>query len=151
MDKEKEIDNKKRGISENLVVAIFSLLMFFSVGYFAKGYFSNSIKKGNEKIIAEGLKKNAADLNKKTPIQIDDSITLNGVAASGKSFSYKYTIKASDLNSETLQNKLKSETINNFCNQTESRLLFENGVELFFRYTDVKGHAFQFSIKNCPE
>ena len=57
MDKEKEIDNKKRGISENLVVAIFSLLILFSVGYFAKGYFSNSIKKGNEKIIAEGLKK----------------------------------------------------------------------------------------------
>ncbi len=100
------------------------------------------------------LKNAAQELNRQSPIQIDEFTRLDSAATLGKTnFIYHYTlleIDKAEVNLDTVNKYLRPDIINTIKNSPELKVYRDNGITMDYKYYDKNG-AFALEISVTPE
>lgn len=94
----------------------------------------------------------AAQLNQRTPLQVDPVTTLNHVSAEGTNITYEMAINR-DLPTaqiETLRQTAQSLNQLNLCREPNTARLIGMGASMTHQYTDPSGDRFETRVSSCP-
>jgi len=136
-------ESKKKGKLIGLIVGSIA----FVISYFG-------VQQLFKKDLESELKSAALELNRQTPIRIDDFIRLDSAATLGKTnFIYHYTllgIDKTEVNLDTVNKYLRPDIINNIKTSPELKVYRDNGITMDYKYYDKNG-AFALKISVTPE
>ncbi|SNZ00359.1 hypothetical protein [Flagellimonas pacifica] len=103
---------------------------------------------------ASELEKTALELNKQTPMQIDQFTRLDSASTKGKTnFIYHYTlvkIEKSEVNLDTVNKYIKSDIVDNVKNNPDLKIFRDNEITLDYKYYDKNGEL-SIEISVTPE
>ncbi|PIF06699.1 MAG: hypothetical protein CSA36_00445 [Draconibacterium sp.] len=88
------------------------------------------------------LAKAALEVNKQTPIQIDEYTRLDSASSIGKTkFVYYYTLSmnSEEVNRDTINKYIRPGIIENVKNSPELKVFRDNNIEMNYRYYDRSG------------
>lgn len=138
-----KIQSKKKANILGILVGIIAFLISF---YGVKQLF--------KKDIAAELKKVAIEMNKQTPIAIDQYTRLDSTSSKGKTnFIYHYTLldtKKSEVVMDTVNKYIRPNIIENVKNSPDLKTYRDNNISLDYRYYDKNG-VFTMEISVTPE
>ncbi|TNJ45668.1 hypothetical protein KFZ70_10710 [Tamlana fucoidanivorans] len=124
----------------------------FSITAFAIGFFGVTYLLKDD--LADKLQQAATELNKQTPLEIDQYTRLDSASSIAKTnFIYHYTLKdlkKSEVNLKEVENYIKPNVIENVKNSPELKFYRDNNVTIDFKYYDVNGDFFT-QISVTPE
>ena len=107
-----------------------------------------------KKDLESELKKIAVEINKKTPIQIDQYSRFDSASSKGKTnFIYYYTLfdlKKSEVNLDTVNKYIRPNIIENVKNSPDLKIYRDNNITMDYRYYDKNG-VFVTEISVTPE
>lgn len=97
-----------------------------------------------KKDLESDLKKAAAEVNKQTPMQVDQFTRLDSASTIGKSkFIYYYTligIEKSEVNLDTVAKYVRPTIIENVKNTPELKVFRDNNITMDYKYYDKNGN-----------
>jgi hypothetical protein len=100
------------------------------------------------------LKNAALELNKQTPMQIDEYSRLDSASTKGKTnFIYHYTLfdlEKSEVNLDTVNKYIRPSIIENVKNSPELKFYRDNEITMDYKYYDRNG-VFVTEINVTPE
>ena len=130
----------------NIVGITVGVIAFFITFYAVKQLF--------KKDIATELKNVAIEMNKQTPIAIDQYTRLDSASSKGKTnFIYHYTLldmAKSEVNIDTANKYIRPNIIENVKHSPELQTYRDNNITLDYKYYDKNG-AFTMEISVTPE
>ena len=107
-----------------------------------------------KKDLESELKKVAVEVNKKTPIQIDQYSRFDSASSKGKTnFIYYYTLfdlEKSEVNLDTVNKYVRPNIIENVKNSPDLKFYRDNNITVGYRYYDKNG-IFVTEISVTPE
>ncbi|UOY05510.1 hypothetical protein L0P88_16335 [Muricauda sp. SCSIO 64092] len=107
-----------------------------------------------KKDLESELKNAALELNKQTPMQIDQFSRLDSASTKGKTnFIYHYTLfdlEKSEVNLDTVNKYIRPNLIENIKNSPELKVYRDNNITMDYEYYDKNG-AFVTKISVTPE
>ncbi|AUC75440.1 hypothetical protein [Olleya sp. Bg11-27] len=113
-----------------------------------------AVKQLFTKDIATELKNVAIEMNKQTPIAIDQYTRLDSASSKGKiNFIYHYTLldmTKSEVNIDTANKYIRPNIIQSVKNSPELKTYRDNNITLDYKYYDKTG-AFTMEISVTPE
>ncbi|SFI75312.1 hypothetical protein [Olleya namhaensis] len=113
-----------------------------------------AVKQLFKKDIATELKNVAIEMNKSTPIAIDQYTRLDSASSKGKTnFIYHYTLldmTKSEVNMDTANKYIRPNIIESVKNSPELQTYRDNNITLDYKYYDKNG-AFTMEISVTPE
>lgn len=128
--------NKKEKTNKGKAIGIVVLMAAFTLSYYGV---QNLFKKDLE---AE-LKNAALELNKETPIQVDQYTRLDSASTIGKTnLIYYYTLletEKSEVNLDTVHKYLRPSIIENVKNSPQLEVYRNNNITLDYKYYDKNG------------
>ncbi|NRB82594.1 MAG: hypothetical protein HRU49_02275 [Winogradskyella sp.] len=128
--------NKKEKTNKGKAIGIVVLMAAFTLSYYGV---QNLFKKDLE---AE-LKNAALELNKETPIQVDQYTRLDSASTIGKTnLIYYYTLletEKSEVNLDTVHKYLRPSIIENVKNSPQLKVYRNNNITLDYKYYDKNG------------
>lgn len=131
---------KTVGIILGIIAAVFSY--YTSQKFFIK----NDIE--------SELKKVAVELNKKTPMEVDEYSRLDSVSTIGKTnFIYNYTLfglNKAEVNLDTVNKYIRPSLIENIKNNPDLKIYRDNKITIDYKYYDRNG-VFVTEISVTPE
>lgn len=135
--------NKKQSKKGTIIVAI---IVFLITLYASKSLFKNNLE--------SELKNAAMELNKQTPIKIDQFTRLDSVTTIGETnFMYYYTlteIKKSEINLDTINKYIRPTIIENVKKNPDLKTYRDNHITLDYKYYDKNG-IYTTEISVTPE
>lgn len=136
-------DQSKKGTLVGFGVgAIFFALFFFGAQQFFKPDLESE------------LKEVALELNKQTPMQIDQYTRLDSAASKGKTnLIYYYTLfdmERSEVNLDTVNKYMRPAVVENVKNNPDLKIFRDNNITLDYKYYD-KYSEFVTEISVTPE
>lgn len=100
------------------------------------------------------LKNTALELNKQTPMQVDEFSRLDSASTKGKTnFIYYYTLfdlEKSEVNLDTVNKYIRPNLIDNIKNRAELKVYRDNNITMDYNYYDRNG-VFVTKISVTPE
>jgi len=137
----KTIKNSKTvGVIVGLIAAAFSYYFVQKVVF--------------KKDIASEIKTAAIEVNKQTPILIDEFSRLDSASTKGKTnFIYHYSligIEKSEVNIDTINKYIRPNIIDNVKNSPELKFYRDHNITMDYKYYDKNG-AFVMTISVTPE
>ena len=140
----KQNKKTKKGLITQIIVGITAALCSY---YFTQKLFT-------KKDLLTELKTAALEVNKITPMQIDQFSRLDSASTKGKTnFIYHYTlidIDKSEVNIDTVNKYIRTDIIDNVKNSSELETFKDNNVTIDYRYYDKNGE-FTLEISVTPE
>ena len=140
MDKE---NKSNKGKTIGTIVGI----IFFALAYYGT---QQLLKKDLE----SELKSAALELNKQTPMKIDQYTRLDSASTIGKTnFIYYYTlieIEKTEVNTDTVNKYIRPNIIENIKNSPELKIYRDNNITMDYKYYDKNG-KFAAEISVTPE
>ena len=122
-------------------------VVFFAIAYYGTKQF---FKKDFESV----LKNAALELNKQTPMQIDQYSRLDSASTIGKTnFVYHYTLNdivKSEVNIDTVDKYIRPNIIENVKSNPDLKVFRDNNVTLDYKYYDKNGE-FALDVSVTPE
>ncbi|MDB4534690.1 hypothetical protein N9242_07450 [Vicingaceae bacterium] len=136
-------DKSKKGKTIGIIVG----MIFFALAYY-----------GSQQLFIKDLEselKNAAlELNKQTPMIVDQFSRLDSASTIGKTnFIYYYTlaeIEKSEVNLDTVNKYIRPNIIENVKNSPDLKFYRDNNITLDYKYYDKNG-KFALEISVTPE
>lgn len=123
--------DKKGTVVGSIVGLVFFALSFYGVQQFFKPD------------MAEELKEVAIELNKQTPMQIDEFVRLDSASSKGKNnFIYHYTLVAAEkqeVDLDTVNKYIRPGIIENVKTHPDLKIFRDNQITMDYRYYDRKG------------
>lgn len=93
--------------------------------------------------MAAELKELSVELNKQTPMQIDEFVRLDSASSKGETnFIYHYTLVAAEkqeVNLDTVNKYIRTGIIENVKNHPDLKIFRDNQITMDYRYYDRKG------------
>ena len=136
-------NNSKKGKTIRMVVGIIA----FSLSYYG-------VQQLFKKDLESELKNASRELNRQTPIQIDEYSRLDSASTKGKTnFIYHYTLfdlEKSEVNLDTVNKYIKPNLIENIKNTPELKVYRDNNITMDYKYYDKNG-VFVTKISVTPE
>ena len=112
------------------------------------------VQKNTKENIAIELHQTVEELNKITPLKVDEFTRLDSVSSfKRKSLTYYYTllqVNKSEVNIDSIKNYLKPNIIKSVKNSNELRVYKTNNISMNYIYYDLNG-AFITAIEVTPE
>lgn len=140
MKTQKYFRNKK------ILSLIFGVLAFLFILY--------RIQKNTAENIVIELNQTVEELNKITPLKIDEFTRLDSVSSfKRKSLTYYYTllqVNKSEVNIDSIKNYLKPNIIKSVKNSNELKVYKKNNISMNYLYYDLNGE-FITAIEVTPE
>jgi len=90
------------------------------------------------------LAKTVAQLNKHTPLQLDEEVRLDGVSGKEKVLTYEYTLinyAKGDLDIEILRSNIGPVVTDGACAEASMKPLFDSGVSVHYHYKGKAGES----------
>ncbi len=109
-----------------LIAIISAFLAYYTVSHFV-----------NDENLEQNLRETAAQLNQKTPMQLDEETTLDSVAITGKkNLDYYYTLiyKSTEINKDTVEKYVKPMLIERVKASSEMNTLKDQEVIFTYNY-----------------
>lgn len=139
----KDQSSKKAKLTQAIVAMIAAVISYFTV---QNVFFKNDVE--------SELKKAAVEVNKQTPLQIDQYTRLDSASSRGKEhFIYYYTLVntlKSEVNLDTVNKYVRTGLIDNVKNNPELKPYRENNITMNYRYYDKEGE-FALEIAVTPD
>ena len=139
----KDQSSKKAKLTQAIVAMIAAVISYFTVQHL---FFKNDVE--------SELKKAAVEVNKQTPLQIDQYTRLDSASSRGKEhFIYYYTLVntlKSEVNLDTVNKYVRTGLIDNVKNNPELKPYRENNITMNYRYYDKEGE-FALEIAVTPD
>lgn len=131
-----------------------SNIIGITVGIIAFAISFYAVKQLFKKDIATELKNVAIEMNKQTPIAIDQYTRLDSASSKGKTnFIYHYTLldmEKSEVIIDTANKYIRPNIIENVKNSPELQTYRDNNITLDYKYYDKNG-VFTMEISVTPE
>ncbi|WP_268225387.1 hypothetical protein [Sinomicrobium oceani] len=129
--------NNKSGKTKGIIVFVMAFVIAFVLAFLvSRNYF------GNHNTDAE-LIEIVKEMNKQTPMRVDEMTRLDSVAASGSSgIVYYYTLpdtEISEINADTINKYVRPVILDNVKNNPGLEPLRKKKVTMDYRYYDKKG------------
>ena len=139
-----ENQKTKKGKTVGIVVGIIAAVFSY---YTAQKLFF-------KKDLESELKNAALELNKQTPLEIDQYSRLDSASAKGKTnFIYYYTLielEKSEVNLDTVNKYMRPNIIENVKNSPDLKIYRDNNITMDYKYYDKNGN-FVTEISVSPE
>ena len=136
-------NNSKKGKTIRMVVGMIA----FSLSYYG-------VQQLFKKDLESELKNASRELNRQTPMQIDEYSRLDSASTKGKTnFIYHYTLfdlEKSEVNLDTVNKYIKPNLIENIKNTPEFKVYRDNNITMDYKYYDKNG-VFVTKISVTPE
>jgi len=136
-------DKSKKGKVIGIIVGIIA----FVISYYG-------VQQLFKKDLESELKNAALELNKQTPMQIDEYSRLDSASTKGKTnFIYHYTLfhlKKSEVNLDTVNKYLRPSIVENIKNSPKLKVYRDNKITMDYKYYDKNG-VFVTEISVTPE
>ncbi|CAM1334652.1 hypothetical protein [Tenacibaculum aestuariivivum] len=128
--------NKQEETKKRKTIKIIIGVIFFALAY----YGTQKLFKKNLEL---DLKSVALELNKQTPMKIDQFSILDSASAIGKTnLIYYYTlseVKKTEVNIDTVNKYIRPNIIENVKNSTDLKIYRDNNITLDYKYYDKNG------------
>ncbi len=128
--------SKKEKSTKGKVIGILVGIITFAISYYG-------IQQLFKKDLESELKNAALELNKQTPMQIDQFSRLDSVSSKGKTnFIYYYTlikVEKSEVNLDTINKYIRPNVIENVKNNPGLKPFRDKNVSLDYTYYDNRG------------
>lgn len=133
-------DKSKKG---KLIRVIIGIVVFALSYYGVQQFFRKDLE--------SELKHVASELNKQTPMQIDQFSRLDSASTKGKTnFIYHYTLidmKKSDVNLDTVNKYIRPNIIENVKNSPDLKFYRDNNITMDYKYYDVnRNYVMEISV-----
>tara|TARA_B100000809_G_C14776202_1_gene401277 strand:+ start:70 stop:507 length:438 start_codon:yes stop_codon:yes gene_type:complete len=139
--------NKENKSKKGKTIGIIVGMIFFALTY----YGSQQLFK---KDLESELKNAALELNKLTPIKVDQFSRLDSASTIGKTnFIYYYTLiglEESEVNLDTVNKYIRPNIIENVKNNPDLKIYRENNITMDYKYYDKNG-KFALDISVTPD
>lgn len=129
--------NNKSGKTKGIIVFVIAFIIAFALAFFvSRNYFGDN---NTDTELIEIVK----EMNKQTPMRVDEMTRLDSVAASGSSgIVYYYTLpdtEISEINADTINKYVRPVILDNVKNNPGLEPLRKKKVTMDYRYYDKKG------------
>ncbi|KQC29841.1 hypothetical protein [Flagellimonas eckloniae] len=139
--------NKDKKSKKGKTIGIIVGMIAFALSYYG-------VQQLFKKDLESELENAALELNKQTPIQVDQFSRLDSASTKGKTnFIYHYTLfdlEKSEVNLDTVSKYIKPSLIENIKNSPELKFYRDNNIIMDYKYYDKKG-ALVTKISVTPE
>jgi hypothetical protein len=139
--------NKKEKRKKGKAIGIVIGMAVFALSYYG-------VQKFFKKDLESELKNAAFELNKETPIQIDQYMRLDSASTKGKTnFIYYYTlleVEKFEVNLDTVNKYLRPNIIENVKSNSELKVYRKNNITMDYNYYDKNG-IFVTEISITPD
>ena len=139
---------QNQSIKKRKIIGIIIGIIAFAISYFGvqQLFFKHNLE--------SELINVAKELNKQTPVQVDQYSRLDSVSAIGKTnFRYHYTLfnlNKTDVNLDTVNKYIRTGLIENVKNNPSLKIYRDNKITLDYKYYDKKGE-FVTEISVTPD
>ena len=139
--------NEEKKSTKGKIVGLIIGAIAFAVSYYGvQQLFKNDLE--------SELKDAASELNKQTPLEIDEFSRLDSASSKGKTnFIYYYTLfdlEKSEVNLDTVNKYIRPSIIENVKNSPELKVFRNNNIIMDYKYYDKNGE-FATEISVTPE
>lgn len=136
-------EKSKKGKVIGIIVGIIA----FTLSYYG-------IQEFFKKDLGSEMKSAAMELNKQTPMQVDQFSRLDSASTKGKTdFFYHYTLfdlEKSEVNLDTVNKYIRPDLIENIKNNRDLKVYRDNNITMNYRYYDKNG-IFVTEISVTPD
>jgi len=139
----KKEEKSKKGKAIGIIVGMIA----FALSYYG-------VQQLFKKDLESELKSAALELNKQTPMQVDQFSRLDSASTKGKTnFIYHYTLidlEKSEVNLDTVNKYIRPNLIENIKSSPELKVYRDNNITMDYKYYDKSG-VFVTKISVTPE